>query len=102
MSFRLLSSELTEAGVLPKAQVFNAMGFDEGNTSPQLTWENAPEGTKSKRGRRGGARSRRCGSSYKASSSCTQIPHRRRELSRDLADDLAAHSFVIRTREHRL
>ena len=47
MSFRLLSSELTEAGVLPKAQVFNAMGFDGGNTSPQLAWENAPEGTKS-------------------------------------------------------
>ncbi len=47
MSFRLLSSELTEAGVLPKAQVFNAMGFDGGNTSPRLAWENAPEGTKS-------------------------------------------------------
>ncbi len=47
MSFRLLSSEFTEGGVLPKAQVFNAMGFDGGNASPQLTWENAPEGTKS-------------------------------------------------------
>ncbi len=47
MSFRLVSSELTEAGVLPKAQVFNAMGFDGGNISPQLAWENAPQGTKS-------------------------------------------------------
>ncbi len=47
MSFRLLSSELTEGGALRKAQVFNAMGFDGSNTSPQLAWENAPEGTKS-------------------------------------------------------
>ena len=47
MSFRLFSSDLTEGGVLPKEQVFNAMGFDGGNTSPQLAWENPPEGTQS-------------------------------------------------------
>jgi Raf kinase inhibitor-like YbhB/YbcL family protein len=47
MSFRLFSSDLTEGGVLPLEQVFNSMGFTGGNTSPQLAWENAPEGTKS-------------------------------------------------------
>ena len=47
MSFRLFSSDLTEGGVLPKEQVFNAMGFAGGNTSPQLAWENPPEGTQS-------------------------------------------------------
>ncbi len=47
MSFRVFSSDLTEGGMLPKEQVFNAMGFDGGNTSPQLAWENPPEGTKS-------------------------------------------------------
>ena len=47
MSFRLFSNVLTEGGVLPKEQVFNQLGFDGKNISPQLSWENVPQGTKS-------------------------------------------------------
>ncbi len=36
MSFRLLSSELTEGGALPKAQVFNAMGLDGSRLSLRI------------------------------------------------------------------
>ncbi len=46
MSFRLLSEGFNEGEVLPKEQVFQGMGFDGGNISPQLAWENAPEGTR--------------------------------------------------------
>ena len=47
MSFRLWSKGFTEGEVLPKEQVFQGMGFDGGNISPHLAWENAPAGTKS-------------------------------------------------------
>ncbi|WP_370236957.1 YbhB/YbcL family Raf kinase inhibitor-like protein [Brevundimonas sp.] len=42
MTFTLTSSDITDGGVLPDAQV-QAMG----NTSPHLKWSGAPEGTKS-------------------------------------------------------
>lgn len=47
MAFRLTSKDLKEGGRLPEAHVFNGMGHSGGNTSPQLSWEGAPEGTKS-------------------------------------------------------
>ncbi|MGW4645106.1 YbhB/YbcL family Raf kinase inhibitor-like protein [Kitasatospora sp. NPDC004289] len=39
-SFELTSEDLTEGGTMPDAQVHAA-----GNTSPQLAWSGAPEGT---------------------------------------------------------
>lgn len=42
MTFTLISSDFRDGGVLPDAQV-KALG----NTSPQLSWSGAPEGTKS-------------------------------------------------------
>jgi len=42
MSFTLTSTDIRDGGVLPDAQV-QALG----NTSPQLAWSGAPEGTKS-------------------------------------------------------
>lgn len=41
-SFTLTSSDVTDGQPLPDAQV-----ADKGNTSPQLSWSNVPEGTKS-------------------------------------------------------
>lgn len=46
-SFRLTSTDLTEGGRLPEAQVYNGFGRHGGNISPQLSWSGAPEGTKS-------------------------------------------------------
>lgn len=42
MTFTLTSTEVTDGGVLPDAQV-----QAKGNISPQLSWSGAPEGTKS-------------------------------------------------------
>ena len=42
MSFTLTSTDIRDGGVLPDAQVQS-----KGNTSPQLAWSGAPEGTKS-------------------------------------------------------
>lgn len=44
-TFTLRSSEL--GGQATKTQEFNGFGCDGANFSPQLMWENAPEGTKS-------------------------------------------------------
>ncbi|WP_370675604.1 YbhB/YbcL family Raf kinase inhibitor-like protein [Pleomorphomonas sp. PLEO] len=45
--FRLRSTDVAEGKELASAQVFNGLGCDGGNTSPQLSWQNAPAGTKS-------------------------------------------------------
>ncbi|SFK58588.1 YbhB/YbcL family Raf kinase inhibitor-like protein [Rhodanobacter glycinis] len=45
MTFRLFSDELHEGGVLPLAQVSDATGYQGGNRSPRLAWEDVPEGT---------------------------------------------------------
>lgn len=42
MTFTLTSTDFQDGGVLPDAQV-----HAKGNTSPQLAWSGAPEGTKS-------------------------------------------------------
>ena len=47
MSFRLSSNDLKDGQKMPEAQVFNGMGYSGGNRSPHLTWDGAPEGTKS-------------------------------------------------------
>src|SRR5215469_9122223 len=47
MSFRLTSKNLKDGGTMPEAQVFNGMGYQGGNLSPHLAWEDAPAGTKS-------------------------------------------------------
>jgi Raf kinase inhibitor-like YbhB/YbcL family protein len=47
MAFRLWSNDFKEGARLPEAQVFNGMGYSGGNRSPHLSWEGAPEGTKS-------------------------------------------------------
>ena len=44
-TFTLTSTDL--GGVATKVQEFNGFGCDGENTSPQLAWANAPEGTKS-------------------------------------------------------
>lgn len=44
-SFTLFSSEITGQAAL--SQVFNGFGCTGSNLSPQLSWESAPEGTKS-------------------------------------------------------
>ncbi|MTH63930.1 YbhB/YbcL family Raf kinase inhibitor-like protein [Paracoccus shanxieyensis] len=46
-NFRLSSSSVAEGAQLAPAQVFKGFGCDGGNTSPQLAWADAPEGTKS-------------------------------------------------------
>jgi Raf kinase inhibitor-like YbhB/YbcL family protein len=47
MAFRLSSKDLKEGGRMPEAHVFNGMGHSGGNQSPELSWDGAPEGTKS-------------------------------------------------------
>jgi len=41
----VLSELFGEGATLPDAQVFDDWGFTGGNTSPQLSWSGAPEGT---------------------------------------------------------
>jgi Raf kinase inhibitor-like YbhB/YbcL family protein len=41
------SSDLKPGGTLPGRSVFNSFGCTGGNVSPQLSWSNAPAGTKS-------------------------------------------------------
>ncbi len=45
--FVLKSPQLTEGGRLSEKQVYKGFGCDGENISPELTWENAPEKTKS-------------------------------------------------------
>ncbi len=45
--FRLSSSSVAEGAKLAPAQVFKGFGCEGGNASPQLSWSNAPKGTKS-------------------------------------------------------
>jgi len=45
--FTLHSAELQEGKQLTAAHVFKGFGCEGDNTSPQLSWSNAPEGTKS-------------------------------------------------------
>jgi len=45
--FTLSSADIRDGGTLGDAQVANAFGCTGGNISPQLSWSNAPEGTKS-------------------------------------------------------
>jgi len=45
--FTLSSPDIRDGGTLGEAQVANAFGCTGGNVSPQLSWSNAPEGTKS-------------------------------------------------------
>jgi Raf kinase inhibitor-like YbhB/YbcL family protein len=45
--FALESKEVKANGTLADKQVFNGMGCTGENLSPELSWKNAPEGTKS-------------------------------------------------------
>ena len=47
MAFVLRSSSFTDQQTLPKTFVHQAMGAGGDNVSPALSWEGAPEGTKS-------------------------------------------------------
>lgn len=44
---KLLSDDVQEGQKLPELHVFNGMGYQGSNLSPQLRWEDAPAGTKS-------------------------------------------------------
>jgi Raf kinase inhibitor-like YbhB/YbcL family protein len=46
MTFTLTSTDVKD-GVLADAQILNTFGCSGGNVSPQLSWSNAPAGTKS-------------------------------------------------------
>jgi Raf kinase inhibitor-like YbhB/YbcL family protein len=45
--FTLRSADLKPGGKLPEQSVFNGMGCSGGNESPQLSWSDAPAGTRS-------------------------------------------------------
>ncbi|KJF83667.1 kinase inhibitor [Photobacterium angustum] len=45
--FTLHSQDIVEGQLKDKRFSFNSFGHDGDNVSPQLSWENAPEGTKS-------------------------------------------------------
>ncbi len=45
--FRLTSSDITEGKQLKNTQILNGFGCKGLNLSPDLSWENAPKGTKS-------------------------------------------------------
>lgn len=46
-TFSVSSATWRDGGRVDTAQVFNDAGCDGGNRSPQLTWDNAPAGTRS-------------------------------------------------------
>lgn len=46
-TFTLTSADVKEGGTLTSAQVFKGFGCEGENRSPELTWSNAPAGTKS-------------------------------------------------------
>lgn len=46
-SFTLSSPDIAEGQPLDSAHVFQGFGCEGGNTAPTLTWDHAPEGTKS-------------------------------------------------------
>ncbi|HEX3788189.1 MAG TPA: YbhB/YbcL family Raf kinase inhibitor-like protein [Pseudonocardiaceae bacterium] len=46
-SFTVSSTDVEQGAKLPNAQVFNGMGVEGDNRSPQLSWTGAPEGTQS-------------------------------------------------------
>jgi Raf kinase inhibitor-like YbhB/YbcL family protein len=46
VGFQLTSADVKN-GVFVPAQIFNSFGCTGGNVSPQLSWRNAPQGTKS-------------------------------------------------------
>ena len=46
-TFELFSHDVADGAELAHAQVANAMGYDGGNLSPQLTWSGAPAMTES-------------------------------------------------------
>jgi Raf kinase inhibitor-like YbhB/YbcL family protein len=43
----IVSPQITSGGIIADEQVFNSFGCTGGNISPELSWTNAPEGTKS-------------------------------------------------------
>ncbi|HUJ26919.1 MAG TPA: YbhB/YbcL family Raf kinase inhibitor-like protein [Myxococcales bacterium] len=45
--FTLSSTSFKNGGTIPDKYVFNSFGCSGGNTSPELSWKGAPEGTKS-------------------------------------------------------
>ncbi|MEM6159958.1 kinase inhibitor [Erwinia sp. P6884] len=44
---KLLSQDFNDGDKLPLRHVFNGMGYEGDNLSPQLMWDDAPAGTKS-------------------------------------------------------
>lgn len=44
---KLKSKDIKDGEKLPARHVFNGMGYEGDNISPQLAWEDVPEGTKS-------------------------------------------------------
>lgn len=47
MPFQISSSSLQPGQMVPKHYVYNGMGCDGDNVSPEIAWAGAPEGTKS-------------------------------------------------------
>lgn len=47
LALELTSPDVKDGGTLNAAQVANIFGCEGGNVSPELSWTNAPEGTKS-------------------------------------------------------
>lgn len=45
--FTLSSTSFKNGATIPDKYIFNSFGCSGGNTSPQLSWKNAPEGTRS-------------------------------------------------------